>query len=40
MGLYVTHGAFDGAYSSFNNLRRFLLKSIGGSWPPHDNQKI
>ncbi|MEC2403325.1 hypothetical protein ABES35_16805 [Bacillus subtilis] len=40
MGLYVTHGAFDGAYSSFNNLRRFLLKSIGGSWPPHDNQKF
>jgi len=35
MGLDVPHGAFSGAYSAFNNLRRFLLRSIGGSWPPH-----
>lgn len=38
MGLDVTHGAFSGAYSAFNNLRRFLLRSIGGSWPPHDDK--
>ncbi|WP_257475292.1 hypothetical protein [Bacillus paralicheniformis] len=40
MGLDVTHGAFSGAYSAFNNLRRFLLRSIGGSWPPHDDKKL
>lgn len=35
MGLKTSHGAFDGTYSSFNDLRRFLLRSIGGSFPPH-----
>lgn len=40
MGLNVTHGAFIGAHSAFNNLRRFLLRSIGGSWPLHDNKKF
>lgn len=40
MGLDTTHEAFHGAYSAFNNLRRFLLRSIGGSFPPHDNKEL
>jgi len=40
MGLDTTHDAFHGAYSAFNNLRRFLLKSIGGSFPPHENKEL
>ncbi|MGD1416469.1 hypothetical protein [Bacillus stercoris] len=40
MGLDTTHNAFHGAYSSFNNFRRFLLKSIGGSYPPHENKEL
>lgn len=39
MGLDTTHDAFHGAYSAFNRFRRFILKSIGGSWPPHDDEK-
>lgn len=37
MGLNTSHGAFDGAYSAFNRFRGFLLNSIGGSWPPHED---
>lgn len=40
MGLDTTHDAFHGAYSAFNNFRRFLLKSIGGSFPPHENKEL
>jgi hypothetical protein len=40
MGLDTTHDAFHGAYSAFNNLRRFLLKSIGGSFPPHEDKSF
>lgn len=40
MGLIVTHGAFEGAYSAFNRFRQFLLKSIGGSYPPHDDKTL
>jgi len=40
MGLDVTHNAFSGAYSAFNNLRKFILTSIGGSYPPHDNKEL
>lgn len=40
MGLDTTHGAFHGAYSAFNNFRRFLCKSIGGSFPPHDDKEL
>lgn len=40
MGLDTTHDAFHGAYSAFNNFRRFLLKSIGGSYPPHENKEL
>jgi hypothetical protein len=40
MGLDTTHNAFHGAYSAFNNFRRFLLKSIGGSFPPHENKEL
>jgi len=35
MGLTVSHGAFDGAYSAFNRFRQFVMKSIGGNYPPH-----
>jgi len=40
MGLNTTHDAFHGAYSAFNNLRRFILKSIGGSFPPHEDKTL
>lgn len=40
MGLDTSHDAFHGAYSAFNNFRRFLLKSIGGSFPPHENKEL
>jgi hypothetical protein len=40
MGLDTTHDAFSGAYSAFNNFRRFLLKSIGGSFPPHEDKTL
>ncbi|KZE65033.1 hypothetical protein AV545_03685 [Paenibacillus jamilae] len=40
MGLTVSHGAFDAAYSAFNRFRAFLLESIGGSFPPHDNEEL
>jgi hypothetical protein len=36
MGLDCTHGAFNGAYSSFNQFRKALAAACGGSWPPHD----
>lgn len=40
MGLTVTHGAFDGAYSAFNRVRQFTMKSIGGSYPPHKDETL
>lgn len=40
MGLDTTHGAFHGSYSAFNNFRGFLLKSIGGSYPPHEDKEL
>ena len=40
MGLDTTHDAFHGAYSAFNSFRRFLLKSIGGSFPPHEDKDL
>ncbi len=40
MGLNCSHGAFDGAYSAFNRFRQFILKSIGGSYPPHSNTNL
>lgn len=40
MGLDTTHDAFHGAYSAFNRFRWFLLKSIGGSWPPHEDANL
>lgn len=40
MGLDVTHDAFHGAYSAFNRFRRFVLKSIGGSFPPHEDETL
>jgi len=35
MGLDVSHGAFSGAYSSFNRFRQAIAKVTGGSFPPH-----
>lgn len=40
MGLNISHGAFDGAYSSFNRFRQFVLRSIGGSYPPHKDNNL
>lgn len=40
MGLDTTHDAFHGAYSAFNRFRQFVLKSIGGSWPPHEDKTL
>lgn len=40
MGLDTTHDAFHGAYSAFNRFRRFVLKSLGGSWPPHEDKSL
>ncbi|MFF5994258.1 hypothetical protein AAGS61_05825 [Lysinibacillus sp. KU-BSD001] len=36
MGLSVSHGAFDASYSAFNRFRRHILRSIGGTFPPHE----
>lgn len=40
VGLDTTHDAFHGAYSAFNTFRKFLLKSIGGRFPPHADKKL
>ncbi len=40
MGLTCSHGAFDGAYSAFNQFRQFIAKATGGSFPPHENKDL
>ena len=40
MGLDTTHDAFHGAYSAFNQFRRFIAKGMGGSYPPHEDKKL
>lgn len=40
MGLNISHGAFDGGYSRFNRLRKGIMQSIGGSFPPHSNDSL
>ena len=40
MGLDVSHGAFNGAYSAFNRLRQAVAKAVGGSYPPHSNDSF
>jgi hypothetical protein len=40
MGLDINHDAFSGAYSAFNRFRQFVLKSIGGSYPPHEDRTL
>jgi len=40
MGLDCSHDAFHGAYSAFDRFRRFILKSIGGSFPPHEDKTL
>jgi hypothetical protein len=36
MGLYVSHNAFNGAYSAFNRMRQEVARAMGGSYPPHN----
>lgn len=36
MGLKVSHGAFEASCRTFNVFRRFVCRSIGGSYPPHE----
>ena len=40
MGLDCSFDAFHGAYSAFNRLRQFVAKSIGGSYPPHEDKGL
>lgn len=40
MGLKVSHGAYEGPYSSFNRFRKFIIASIGGSYPPHEKENL
>lgn len=40
MGLVISHGAFEGGYLKFNRFRTGLIKSIGGSYPPHHNPEL
>lgn len=35
MGLDCSHDAWNGSYSAFNRLRKFVCASTGGSFPPH-----
>lgn len=32
MGLDCSHGAFNGAYSSFHRMRGFICETLGGDW--------
>ena len=40
MGLDTTHGAFHGAYSSFNRFRQAVTRTMCGSWPPHNDLSL
>lgn len=40
MGLDISHDAFHGKYSAFNSFRKFVCKSIAGSFPPHENKAL
>src|SRR5215217_1036907 len=40
MGLDVSHGAFNGAYSAFNRFRKIVAEAIGGSYPPHKSPLV
>lgn len=40
MGLDTTHDAFHGAYSAFNRLRQMVCRAAGGSFPPHDPERL
>lgn len=40
MGLNCSHGAYDGSYTGFNNLRRAVSKAAGGSYPPHKDKTL
>lgn len=40
MGLVISHGAYEGGYIRFNIFRTDILRSIGGSFPPHNDPKL
>lgn len=40
MGLRVSHNAFEASCSAFNRFRKFVLTSIGGSYPPHKQEDL
>jgi hypothetical protein len=40
VGLRVSHNAFEASYSAFNRFRKFVLTSIGGSYPPHKQEDL
>jgi len=40
MGLDITFDAFHGAYSAFNQLRKFIAKAVGASFPPHEDKTL
>ena len=40
MVLRVSHNAFEAQYSAFNRFRKFVLTSIGGSYPPHHQEDL
>ncbi|WPS85394.1 hypothetical protein SMD22_01840 (plasmid) [Brevibacillus halotolerans] len=40
MGLRVSHNAFEASYPAFNRFRKFVLTSIGGSYPPHKQEDL
>ena len=40
MGLDTSHGAYHGAYSSFNRFRQAIARALGGSYPPHDDASL
>ena len=40
MGLDISHDAFSGSYSKFNRLRQVIATAMGGSFPPHTDQKL
>lgn len=40
MGIRLSHGDFSMAYSAFNRWRKFILESLGGSYPPHTDKTL
>ena len=40
MGLDISFGAFNGAYSAFNTFRKIIAEATGGSFPPHNDETL